>query len=290
LRRKQREEEEELRRKQRQEEESRRKREEEELKRQHDELRKTTTETVAIPRTILENVNQVAFQIDTGVNRSGWRKVFVTIFRGQNLVACNIANGQSDPFVVGKQYSADGKIKAKMKTKIIQANRIDPFWDETMEFRDFDEHDYISLTVWDDGKTGFDFMGEIRLKRKEIIHAHRGWHALKDLPKKEKPFHPGHESKKIDKETRKEKKEKTKDKHKDEEKDEEKKKGNLLSNLTTGVKEKATKAKDTFVKKEGLAADTILDSVSKSRNVIKSKLRGKKNITGDIELSFETIF
>jgi len=158
------------------------------LKRQHDELRKTTTETVAIPRTILENVNQVAFQIDTGVNRSGWRKVFVTIFRGQNLVACNIANGQSDPFVVGKQYSADGKIKAKMKTKIIQANRIDPFWDETMEFRDFDEHDYISLTVWDDGKTGFDFMGEIRLKRKEIIHAHRGWHALKDLPKKRKTF------------------------------------------------------------------------------------------------------
>jgi len=266
-------------RRKKEDDEMRKRKEEDDLRRQKeaDELKALKMaiqpEPVVSQRTVVENVSKLSFEMES--NRAGWRKVFVTIFQGRELVACNISNGQSDPFVVGKHYDGDGNLKVKMKTKIIGMNRHNPYWDETMEFRDFQDSDYLSLTVWDDGKTGYDFMGEIRLERNEITHAHKGWFALKDLPKKQKAYHPGQEAKKKE----------DKDKHKHHEDDDEKKKG-VFSKMTTGVKQ----VKDSLVKKEGLAADTILDSVSKSRNVIKTKIRGKKIITGDLQLSFETIF
>jgi len=261
------------------EEEERKRREEEELlrKQREEDLRRSLEpeSKEIVTKHVIENT--VAFSMEAGgINRAGWRKVLITIFQGRDLVACNFSNGQSDPFVVGKHYTVDGILKVKYKTKIVPMNRHNPYWKEIMQFDDFAEDDYVSLVVWDDGKTGFDFMGEIRLGRNDITHAHRGWFPLRDLPKKEKPFHPGHEAKK---------KEKKKEQHTEEEHNEDEKKG-VFSKLTTGIKH----AKENLTKKESLHSDSILDQVSKSRNVLKSKIRGTKQVTGDLELNFETLF
>jgi len=258
--------------------EQRRKEEEERIKRETETTttREIVKEVVVVKEVIQENKNNVGFEIKG--HKGGYRKVFLTVVEGRNMIVCNLVNKKSDPFVVCKHYSAEGELKVKMKTKIIQGNHINPYWDETMEYRDFEEGDFLALSVWDDGRTGYDFMGEIRLFKNDIKHSLKGWHPLKNLPKK--PSHPSHEKKKKKEQQQAEIKTSpreggTEEEHRPEK--EEQKKGGFFSKVKSNLPS------------IHMSGDSVLHTVSNTRNNLKDKIRGKKDITGDLFLAFETI-
>eukprot|EP01103_Thecamoeba_quadrilineata_P015546 TRINITY_DN494_c0_g1_i1.p1 TRINITY_DN494_c0_g1~~TRINITY_DN494_c0_g1_i1.p1 ORF type:complete len:672 (-),score=196.74 TRINITY_DN494_c0_g1_i1:53-2068(-) len=163
-----------------QEELARKKAEEDQRKRNEDESNQKLGEISKKSSLLMEEDYQ---------NKPGWRKVFITVLEGRDLMACNVGDGESDPFVVCKHLDSRGSINVKHKTKIVKKNRICPMWDETMEYRDFLKEDTIEVSVWDEGLTGYDFMGEVLLKRTDIVHGTNKWFTLNDRPNR-KGAHP----------------------------------------------------------------------------------------------------
>eukprot|EP01103_Thecamoeba_quadrilineata_P000932 TRINITY_DN10820_c0_g1_i1.p1 TRINITY_DN10820_c0_g1~~TRINITY_DN10820_c0_g1_i1.p1 ORF type:complete len:381 (+),score=118.84 TRINITY_DN10820_c0_g1_i1:109-1251(+) len=255
--------------KKKQTEEAKRRREEEERRKAADYalvIERKKAEEEAKRREIERQLGIMELSYSTPINVQeedhenipGWRKIFVTVLEARDLIACNVHDGESDPFVVCKHLDSDGNIKVKHKTKVVQKNRLCPMWDEMMEYRDFLKEDLLEVSVWDNGMTGFDFMGEVVLSRSEVKHGGAIWFPLSDRPKHaRRGAHPSQDRKFGPEKAKKEKKEKDK--------------------------------KAAFAKKS-LSGDKIFADVTKGRNVMKELVRGKRKITGEVRLAFETIY
>jgi len=111
-------------------------------------------------------------------HRPGYRKVFVTVKEARNLIICDIIDRSSDPFVIIRHLKGDNSEKVKHRTMSVHKNHMCPFWDETMEYRNFEKDDRIEVTIWDEGSLGWDFMGQVTLTRPEIKHGALAWYAL----------------------------------------------------------------------------------------------------------------
>lgn len=94
----------------------------------------------------------------------------VHLVSASNLPACD-SNGLSDPYV--KLHLLPGIAKAtKLRSKTVYKN-LNPKFNETLQYDginllDLDEKT-LRLTVLDEDKFGFDFIGEFRLPLKTII-------------------------------------------------------------------------------------------------------------------------
>jgi len=195
---------------------------------------------------------------DERKNFPGWRKVFVTAHKAKNLIICDVMKKKSNPFVVIKHLNPEGKVIVKHRTKVVKNNFVDPLWNETMEYRDFKENDSIRATIWSDGKTGYDFMGQVVLKKDDIQHGKEIWFPLQPAGNKHEKIHPAAKEHLVEEKDKEEKK---------------KKSGGMLGKL-----------------KHTVDVGNVLENVSSARNTVKHKIRGKRDITGEILLAFETIF
>ena len=94
----------------------------------------------------------------------------IHLISASNLPACD-SNGLSDPYV--KLHLLPGIAKAtKLRSKTIYKN-LNPKFNETLQYDGINLHDLdektLRLTVLDEDKFGFDFIGEYRLPLKTII-------------------------------------------------------------------------------------------------------------------------
>jgi len=133
-----------------------------------------------------------------------------------------------------------------------------------MEYCDFDDGDYIILSVWDEGKTGKNFMGNVMFAKYQIEHGTAKWYPLQDIPKGSRPYHPSADERAA------------KDKSKEKEKDADKK----------GI----AKVKSLITHKGDVVASQVGEGLQKGRTNLKDKIRGKKAITGEIRIEFETLY
>lgn len=94
----------------------------------------------------------------------------IHLISAKNLPACD-SNGLSDPYV--KIHLLPGIAKAtKLRSKTIYKN-LNPKFNETLQYDGINLHDLdektLRLTVLDEDKFGFDFIGEYRVPLKTII-------------------------------------------------------------------------------------------------------------------------
>eukprot|EP01103_Thecamoeba_quadrilineata_P003048 TRINITY_DN1287_c0_g1_i2.p1 TRINITY_DN1287_c0_g1~~TRINITY_DN1287_c0_g1_i2.p1 ORF type:complete len:353 (+),score=85.11 TRINITY_DN1287_c0_g1_i2:935-1993(+) len=112
-------------------------------------------------------------------HRPGFRRIFVTVKQARNLVIRDAVNKSSDPFVVVRHLDDKFQVKARHRTRVVPNNHINPVWDETMDYKNFEETDCLDLTIWDMGSLGFDFMGNVALFRDDLQHGSSNWCPLK---------------------------------------------------------------------------------------------------------------
>jgi len=93
----------------------------------------------------------------------------VRIIRAQKLRAMD-SNGLSDPYV--KLHLLPGASKStKLRTKTMPKT-LDPVWDETLVYHGISDEDILKkslrLTVLDEDRFGYDFLGETRVQLKRM--------------------------------------------------------------------------------------------------------------------------
>eukprot|EP01103_Thecamoeba_quadrilineata_P013119 TRINITY_DN3542_c0_g2_i1.p1 TRINITY_DN3542_c0_g2~~TRINITY_DN3542_c0_g2_i1.p1 ORF type:complete len:673 (+),score=125.65 TRINITY_DN3542_c0_g2_i1:37-2055(+) len=106
---------------------------------------------------------------DISEHRPGYRKIFVTIKEARNIAASDSICGSSNPFVIVRHVAPDSTLIVKHRTRAVQPST-NPYWDETMEYRNFREDDTLEITIWDEGLISTDFLGGVILKRSDIRH------------------------------------------------------------------------------------------------------------------------
>eukprot|EP01101_Sappina_pedata_P006970 TRINITY_DN3587_c0_g2_i1.p1 TRINITY_DN3587_c0_g2~~TRINITY_DN3587_c0_g2_i1.p1 ORF type:complete len:666 (-),score=307.63 TRINITY_DN3587_c0_g2_i1:16-1980(-) len=108
------------------------------------------------------------------------RKMYLTVAEAKNLVRCDFTS-QSDPYVICRHIGPDNFQKVKHRTRVCKDNDINPVWNETMEYRAFGMDDVLIVTVLNSNYLKNDFMGQIRIPRKDIVHNTTRWFPLKPM-------------------------------------------------------------------------------------------------------------
>eukprot|EP01103_Thecamoeba_quadrilineata_P020037 TRINITY_DN83_c3_g1_i1.p1 TRINITY_DN83_c3_g1~~TRINITY_DN83_c3_g1_i1.p1 ORF type:complete len:920 (+),score=187.60 TRINITY_DN83_c3_g1_i1:134-2893(+) len=128
-----------------------------------------------------EELAQLANRIHLNINQDiNYRKLFVTVGEGMELPVCDVLSKDSDPFVIVRHLDASEQTIVQFRTRVIKHNNKDPYWDETMEFHDFQFDHKIEVSLWDFGSFGVDFMGQITFDFLEITPGSSDWYPVAD--------------------------------------------------------------------------------------------------------------